>query len=53
MITKRMPSSIREKAQSSMEPKATGVKISKRTRVIFMTVFNIFELPVLDDAERR
>jgi hypothetical protein len=36
MIIKRMPSSMREKAQSSTEPKAMGVKISRRMRINLM-----------------
>jgi hypothetical protein len=33
MTIKRMPNSMIEKAQSSTDPKATGVKISKRMRM--------------------
>jgi hypothetical protein len=37
-IMRRMPSSINEKAQSSIEPKIMGVKISKKIRIYFMTL---------------
>jgi hypothetical protein len=37
----RMPSSIREKAQGSMEPKAMGVKIKRRIRVNLIALVNI------------
>jgi hypothetical protein len=33
MMINRMPSSIREKAQSSTEPKAMGVKMIKRIKI--------------------
>jgi hypothetical protein len=36
IIINRMPSSIMEKAQSSIEPKAIGVKIIKRMRMDLM-----------------
>jgi hypothetical protein len=32
-MTRRMPSSIREKAQSSIDPKATGVKMKRIIRI--------------------
>jgi len=35
-IMRRMPSSIDEKAQSSIEPKIMGVNISKRIRIILV-----------------
>ena len=41
MITNRMPTSMREEAQSSIEPKAMGVKISRAIRTTSMTWFNI------------
>jgi hypothetical protein len=36
IMIKRMPSSIREKAQSSLEPKAMGVKMMSATRINLM-----------------
>jgi hypothetical protein len=36
MMINKMPSSIMEKAQSSMEPKAMGVKIMKMMRMDLM-----------------
>jgi hypothetical protein len=36
MIIKRMPSSIKEKAQKSIDPKATGVKIIRKMRVYLL-----------------
>jgi hypothetical protein len=41
IITKRMPSSINEKAHTSTEPKGMGVKISKKMRINFMIVLSI------------
>jgi hypothetical protein len=41
MITNRMPSSINEKAQISIEPKAIGVKMKREIRMSFMRVSNI------------
>jgi hypothetical protein len=41
MIMNRMPSSIRENAQSSIEPKAMGVKIRRRIRVNLMALLSI------------
>ncbi len=38
MRIKRMPSSMEEKAQSSIEPKAMGVKIMRRMRMDLMTM---------------
>ncbi len=35
---RRMPSSINEKAQSSIEPKIMGVKISNKMRIYFMNL---------------
>jgi hypothetical protein len=37
----RMPSSIREKAHSSMEPKKIGVKINREIRMSLMAKLNI------------
>ena len=36
-IIKRMPSSTDERAHSSTEPKAMGVKINRTIRIIFMS----------------
>jgi hypothetical protein len=33
IVIKRMPNSMREKAQKSIAPKATGVKMNRRIRV--------------------
>jgi hypothetical protein len=41
IIIKRIPSSIKEKAQTSIEPKAMGVNISKKMRINFMIVLII------------
>jgi hypothetical protein len=41
MITNRMPSSIEEKAQISIEPRAIGVKMKREIRMSFMRVSNI------------
>jgi len=41
MMIKRIPSSIKEKAQSSMEPKAMGVKMRRRMRMSLMKWLNI------------
>jgi len=41
MMIKRMPSSINEKAQSSTEPKAMGVKMRRRMRISFIRKLNI------------
>jgi hypothetical protein len=40
-IIKRMPSSTSEKAHSSTEPKAMGVKIRRIIKISFMILFNI------------
>jgi hypothetical protein len=40
-MIKRMPSSMSEKAQSSIAPKAMGVKIIKKIRKSVMIVLNI------------
>jgi hypothetical protein len=37
----RMPSSIREKAQSSTEPKATGVKMRRRASKIWIILLSV------------
>jgi len=36
IMIKRMPSSIREKAQISIDPNAMGVKMSRKIRINFM-----------------
>jgi len=41
IIINRIPSSINEKAQSSIEPKVMGVKISKKIRINFVIVLII------------
>ena len=41
MMIKRMPSSINEKAQSSTEPKAMGVKMRRRIKINLMNKFNL------------
>jgi hypothetical protein len=41
IMIKRMPSSIREKAQISTEPKARGVKMIKEIRMNLIRLFNI------------
>jgi hypothetical protein len=41
MMIKRMPSSIMEKAQSSTEPKAMGVKMRRKMRMDLMKKLNI------------
>jgi hypothetical protein len=43
-IMRRMPTSINEKAHSSIEPKAMGVKISKKMRINFMIVPTIAQI---------
>jgi hypothetical protein len=41
MMIKRMPSSINEKAQSSTEPKAMGVKMRRRIKINLINKFNL------------
>jgi hypothetical protein len=41
MIMSRMPSSIKENAQSSIEPKAMGVKIKRNIRINLMALLSI------------
>jgi hypothetical protein len=43
MMIRRMPNSIREKAQSTWEPRARGVKMRRRIRVISMALFVIWQ----------
>jgi hypothetical protein len=40
-MTKRIPSSMTEKAQSSMEPKAMGVKMMRKMRMSVISVLSI------------
>jgi hypothetical protein len=40
-MIRKIPSSIREKAQISMEPKAMGVKMRRRIRRIWISLSNI------------
>jgi hypothetical protein len=52
MKISRMPSSMMENAQSSMEPKAMGVKIIRKMRMSLMNKFNIAQSSKLK-AQRK
>jgi hypothetical protein len=41
MIMKRMPSSIKEKAQISIDPNAMGVKMKRKKRTNFIVLLSI------------
>jgi hypothetical protein len=47
MITNRMPNSINEKAQSSMEPKAMGVNINRKIRMNLIRLLNMAQSSAL------
>jgi len=53
IIISRIPSSIREKAQSSIEPKAMGVNISKKMRINFMIVLIIAQSSKLKAKDKK
>ncbi|MGA2468152.1 MAG: hypothetical protein ABSH06_27880 [Thermodesulfobacteriota bacterium] len=52
-IIKRMPSSISEKAHSSTEPKAMGVKIRRIIKISFMILFNIAQSSKLNAQSKN
>ena len=49
-MMERIPSSIKEKAQISMDPKAMGVKIRRRTRRICISLLNMVVRSLIMDT---